>query len=231
MSSYQPHYCLKIKLKLPKVTAVNSRHDSQTIAHDRKAKHLPQTWLGIHFFHLFIPHWDPPTSKGVQVNLGHKRSAYLKQLQLLETALLGDKSQFKLAREQGSCLRGPGWAKTCEPQQHWQISELSFFCQHSHSSWLRISPQGEEKWESHTHVFCMDIYAYLCNCSNFSFLWLPELKQEVETQTISPTRQPTQRAKQNPKYTRAASCLHITLLTLCAYVILANRMKTIGNKM
>jgi len=42
-------------LKLPKVTAVISRRDSQTITRDMGVKCLPQTWPGIYFLHSY-PH-------------------------------------------------------------------------------------------------------------------------------------------------------------------------------
>lgn len=117
------------------------------------------------FSSLHIP-MGPTDFKGCSVDLGHKRSAYLKQLQLLETALLGDKSRVKPCREQEGCLRGPGWAKLCEPSSIDKYLSSHFSC----PSWLRISPQGKAKWESNTHAFWMNVYAYLCNCSNFSFL-------------------------------------------------------------
>ena len=56
------------------------------------------------------------------------------------------------------------------------------------------------------------------------------LKQGVETQTVSPTRQPTSRAKQNPKHARPVSGLGTVHLTLCAYVTFANRIKITENK-
>lgn len=55
-------------------------------------------------------------------------------------------------------------------------------------------------------------------------------RQGTETHTISPTRQPASKAKQNPKRARAVRALGTVHLTLCVHVRLKNRIKIIGNK-